>query len=155
MFASSFVILCVILFVLFNMIAIFFLKESYGIKSFSIPNSTIAWGILKNHTKYSLWWNHFANSSEDDLLDDIEIKDKIDNSLLKFKYDIDGASYEIWTFFLVAQDDDYMLHVKKEFHSDSLMARFYHKFIANDRSIKQFFVNFKKAYKSIDETSFA
>jgi hypothetical protein len=155
MFSSTFIILCIVLFTLFNIVSVFFFKETYGIQSISVPSVSIAWGILKNHGKYSLWWNHFANLEEQDILYKIELKEKIDNNLLKFKYILDAETYEVWTFFLKTKDDDTFLEVKKEFYSSSKTRAFKHKFVKNDRHIEQFFNNFKKAYKSIDETSYS
>ncbi|MCL2566901.1 MAG: hypothetical protein FWE18_02235 [Alphaproteobacteria bacterium] len=138
------IFICIIFFILFNLIAVYLYKESYSHRNIEIKNSQIAWKILSDTDVYKEWWHKF--SYIDHIKNHVKIEETHGNIFLKII--ITNLSNSIieehWTFVIRESLDSSVLLVKKETLAKSKLLNFENKYWKDHQDIKKFINNFKK-----------
>ncbi|MDR0483755.1 MAG: hypothetical protein LBH40_00555 [Alphaproteobacteria bacterium] len=138
------IFICVIFFILFNLIAVYLYQESYGSKNIEIKNSSIAWEILSDIDVYQEWWHKFY--AIDHVKNYVTVEETHEN--LFFKIVVKNLSNSVieehWTFIIKENGDSNLLLVKKETLTKSKILNFMHKYLHNRVDIKNFTNNFIK-----------
>jgi hypothetical protein len=139
-FAFIVVIICTILFFLFYLISVVFFQESYYINKINITNIQATWDVLNDCANYHTWWKKFSSIKEGELSNKIIINSSIDKNKLSFNLDSHNF-IEKWCFYLQKAGDKSILVIKVELSTDSILGRFYFKYIKSKKEIKKLIID--------------
>ena len=137
------IFVCVILFIISNLLAIYFFAETFTVKKIKLKNPSIAWDVITNIHNFNLWWDKLnqtnLNTNRINILDH--------SNLTHFKFTISEKDdvKEIWTFYLLNKSNDSILYIKKQSLSNSNYVNFINKYIKNKQDLNLYSKNLNQA----------
>lgn len=136
------IFICVIFFIVFNLIAIHLYKETYSRKIIPVAHPDVFWAVITDISNYKNWWSKFEDISNIQTF--ITVKEKIDGSTFKIYINNVSPNFaeELWTFITESNGNNHEIIIKKESLTPSKFKNFINKYYKNSRDIKTFVKEF-------------
>jgi hypothetical protein len=146
------IFICVIFFIVFNLIAVYLYKENYTHKKIELNNQSLSWEIISNINDYKEWWSKFLNV--DHIQNHIKIQEQREGFFISVQINnlSKAVSKENWTFIIKPQKDSHTLLIRKESITNSNFKNFVNKYFLNKSDITLFIKDFKKELAYIEFT---
>ena len=146
------IFICVILFIIFNLISVYLYKENYAHKKIELKDSALSWEIISNINDYKEWWCKFFNV--DHIQNHVKIKEQREGffMIVEITNLSKVVSKENWTFIIKPQKGLHTLIIKKENITNSNLKNFMNKYFLNKSDINLFIKDFKKELAYIEFT---